>query len=288
MEFSDISGSYGLTAIGTPTSVNVTGSVQVGTPNQSIIYETTPDIVYSLALQIAVGDTLTLDMITGVVTGTVAGANQKETATIIAGAGCTSDGDLALVIEAVGLAGSPLTVNVPLTTATHTTQDLIAAQCRTTLAATSAITDFCTVGGSTNTFTLEKLDKDANDATFNALIPTARGVTGDATSDNTTAGVATSMAYKRTGTVWDATDAEGVPLAAATKVYSTLVKTTVADGGNLVIIDTEDYKKCEWLQGPHVDFESSEDGSHPWGTLAVDFSALFADALVYLDIHAGT
>ena len=50
----------------------------------------------------------------------VAGTQQVETATVVAAAGATSDGDLVVTVTAAGLVGSPLAVNVALTTADDT------------------------------------------------------------------------------------------------------------------------------------------------------------------------
>jgi hypothetical protein len=160
------------------------------------------------AIFAAQGDEMTLDAFTGDTTGTdafTAGTAQVETATIVAASGATSDGNLALVVTAAGMTGSPLTVNVALTTTAHTTAALIAEACRTTLAANTAVAALFTVGGSTTAITLTRKPTDtftvpggtlnlyaANDATLNILIPTALGVTGAASSTDTTAGVASA------------------------------------------------------------------------------------------------
>jgi hypothetical protein len=149
-----------------------------------------------------------LELTTGSTTGTdafTAGNAQVETATIVAASGATSNGNLALVVTAAGLTGSPLTVNVALTTTAHTTAALIAAACRTTLAANTAVAALFTVGGSSAAITLTRKPTStftvpggtlnlyaANDATLNLLIPTALGVTGASSSTNTTAGVASA------------------------------------------------------------------------------------------------
>jgi hypothetical protein len=109
------------------------------------------------------------------------------------------------VVTAAGMAGSPLTVNVALTTTAHTTAALIAAACRETLAANTAVAALFDVGGSSTAITLTRKPSliftvpggtlplhNGNDATLNILIPTALGVTGAASSTDTTAGVASA------------------------------------------------------------------------------------------------
>jgi hypothetical protein len=148
-----------------------------------------------------------LNLSTGSTTGTTAfssGTAQVETVTITAASGATSNGNLALVLTAAGLTGSPLTVNVALTTTAHTTAALIAAACRETLAANTAVAALFDVGGTTTAVSLTRKPSSeftvadgtlplypTNDGTLELVVPTALGVTG-ATSSNTTAGVASS------------------------------------------------------------------------------------------------
>ena len=283
MQFSSLQYGFGLTATGSAQGVHSLFSGTIGTPIVVATYPVNPDIVYSVALQIAQGATLTLNLATGAITGTIAGTYQKETSTLIAAAGCTSNGDLALFITAAGLTGSPITVNVPLTTAAHTTQNLIAAQCRTTLQADPRVTGFFAVGGTTNTFILEKLTKQANDATLGVLIPAARGVSVS-TSGHTTAGSAVAMAYRISGTVWDAKDAEGVPLATASKLYASLATCDSAGAG---VVNVEFQSNYSPLVVPFIEQKIHRLGNHPWNALAVSFTAATADVLIFLDIHAG-
>jgi len=119
----------------------------------------------------------------------VAGTAQIETATVTAASGATSNGDLTLVVTAAGMAGSPLTVEVPVTTAMNTAA-LVAAQIRAVLGATAAITSMFTVGGTSATVTLTRNVPAANDVTLNIAITGELGITAAATSANSTAGVA--------------------------------------------------------------------------------------------------
>lgn len=265
------------------TPVHVTGSFQIGTPLTTVVYDDDPDIAYSLALQIASGDTLTLDLATGIVTGTVAGTYQVETAT--AAGSITLTGNATVTVTSPLVTGSPLAVSVAVTNAD--TAATWAGKVRTALGLVTAITDHYTVGGSSTTITLTALAKAANDATLNIALAngTCTGITAAATSADTTAGVAASMAYKRTGAVWDATDHEGVALATATKVYGVAVACDSASSG---IADIAGIDKTTLLNASDVDFSVSKAGLHPWTATTVTFTAASGNIVVYLDIQAGT
>lgn len=119
----------------------------------------------------------------------VAGIAQVDTATVTAASGATSNGNLVVTVTAAGLAGSPLAINVPLTTAL-TTAALVAAEIRSILGATAAVTAMFAVGGASATVTLTRNTVAANDATLNIGIAAGLGVSAAASSANTTAGVA--------------------------------------------------------------------------------------------------
>lgn len=119
----------------------------------------------------------------------VAGTAQVETATVVAAAGATSDGDLVVTVTAAGLVGSPLAINVPLTTAENTAA-LVAAEIRSVLGATTAVTDLFTVSGTGADVVLTRNVPVANDGTLNVAIAAGLGVDAAASSANTTAGVA--------------------------------------------------------------------------------------------------
>ena len=274
---------YSVTATANASSVNVTGNLTIGTPQATLTYNDAPTVAYSLAMQIASGDTLTLDTSTGAVTGTVAGALQVETATIVAASGATTAGNLTVTVTSALVTGSPLAISVPLTLSENTAS-LVAAEVRSVLGATAAITDHYTVKGHGANYTLEALVMAVNDATLNLAHAndTSAGITTAASSTDTTAGVAASLAYKITGTTWDATDAEGITLPTMTKLHSVLM-TSTSDGSTLV---TDDATNVTSYTTPIVSLISNSDGLHPWTGNTVDFTAI-GDVLLYLDIHAG-
>lgn len=123
----------------------------------------------------------------------VAGTAQVETATVVAASGATSNGDLVVTVTAAGMAGSPLAVNVPLTTAANTAS-LVAAEIRAVLGATAAITAMFNVSGATDKVILTRNTVAANDATLNIAIAAGLGVSAAASSADTTAGVARVLA----------------------------------------------------------------------------------------------
>ena len=275
---------YELIASATPSAAQVSGGLTIGTAISTVAYTTSPDVVYSMRMEISEGDTLTMDVPSGQFTGTVEGVNQVETATVTAAAGCTSNGTVSVVVTANNITGSPLTVPVELTIATHTTAALIAGAIRTALSATAAITAKFTVGGSSASVVLTAISKLPNNATLNINIPGGLGITAAATSTNTTAGVGTSRAYRIEGTTWDAKDAEGVPLPLTAKLYSTLIKIlsstgimTAGDGGSIIAMENGD-----------VNLITSPTGNHPWDGSPLTFVATSGNTLLSLDIHAGT
>lgn len=274
---------YELTGSATPASVHVSGGFTIGTSLSYSKYTTAPDIVYSLAMSIAAGQSLTLAMATGAVTGTIAGASQIETATVVAAGGCTSNGTCSVVVTGSNLTGSPITVPVALTTATHTTAALIATAIKAALIENSVIAAQYTPGSSSADVTLTDLTQRPNDATLNIEIPSGLGITAAPTSADTQAGAYPNIAYRITGSEWDAKDAEGIALPSATKLYSVLLRTAT----QAAVVETYDGTNNTTDTAPFVELKSSPDGNHKWNGLNV---AIYSDidALIYLDIHAGT
>jgi hypothetical protein len=105
----------------------------------------------------------------------VAGVAQVETLTITAAAGATGNGNLVVTVTAAGIVGSPLAVNVPVTTAMNTAS-LVAAQIRSVLGAITAITDMFTVGGATVAVVLTRKAPVAPDATMSVAVAVGLGV----------------------------------------------------------------------------------------------------------------
>jgi len=283
MTLTGTSARYELVANADLTSENTSGSVQIGTPSTAIAYSTDPDIAYSLAMTISAGDILTLSTATGAVTGTVAGTNQVETATVVAASGITGNGNATVVFTSPLVTGSPLSTSVAVTTAL-TTATAVAGAIRTALQGVAAITAHFTIGGTGADITATAIEKAANDATLNISTAngTCTGITTAVTSANTTAAVGTSKAYRLSGITWDATDAEGKPLTAATKLYGMLIK-SVSGTGSVEIVQDD----IVTVKQGGVNFQLSEDGTHQWSAASVTFEATTGTALITIDIQAG-
>lgn len=142
------------------------------------------------------------------------GVAQVETATVVAASGATSNGNVALVLTSTALSGSPLTVTVPVTTASNTAT-LVAGVLAAGLAADAEVNAKFIVTSSAATIILTRRTVQpgvfaANDATLNLAIPAGLGITAAATSADTTAGVATAAPI---GVVVDSTPNDGAAAA---------------------------------------------------------------------------
>lgn len=168
---------------------NLTGRVTLGQTHSIDLSDSAAAYAFR-AIFSAAAQTATLAYATGAVTLSASGTQQVETATITAAAGCTTSGNLTLTLTSAAVAGSPLTIEVPITTSAHTTAALIAAACAKKINTLSAVTSKFTVEAVGATIVLTRIGGYANDATLNLAITGELGVTAAASSANTTAGVA--------------------------------------------------------------------------------------------------
>jgi len=267
-----------------PSAVNVSGSQSIGTSARALSYTDVPTVAYSMGMLIQDGDTLTLNLSTGAVTGTVAGTNQVETATIVAAAGATTAGNLNVTVTSALVTGSPLIVPVALLL-TDDTAAKVATKVRAALTATATITAHYTVGGTGADYSLTAIEKAANDSTLNLAHAngTSAGITTATTSTNTTAGVGTSRAFKFTGVTWDATDYEGRALPTMTKVHSILIRSDSTTG----TVEIADGTNTNIFTAPFMSLQSSPAGAHPSAGDTVTFEGDVAPITLYIDIHAG-
>ena len=220
---------------GQATSSLVTGIVQIGA-SQTATQFTTADIGYAIGVEIvASGGSVAIDLQTGIATPSaayVAGTAQVETATVVAAAGCTSNGTCSLTFTSAAVTGSPLTVVVQLTTASNSAT-LVAAALAAGLAANTAIAAVWTVTSSgADIIITRKSDangyKYANESGTNIAIPAGLGITAAPTSTNTTAGVVSSGVRVLDG---DGKDFEGVTLVSMARLYSLEVNVTSGTAG---------------------------------------------------------
>lgn len=121
----------------------------------------------------------------------LSGTNQMESQTVVAASGITSNGTMQSVVTAAGMTGSPVTINIPVTTALNTAA-LVAAEIRRALGRNPYVSAFFHIAGTGADVQLIAIDPAANDGTMNFTVNTgtAVGVTTSLTSTNTAAGVA--------------------------------------------------------------------------------------------------
>lgn len=125
------------------------------------------------------------------------GVAQVETAVVVEDTpGTLTAGNATLTVTTAiaGFVGSPLDIVVAL--ATNDTQDQVATKFRAALAANAQVAAHFTVGGATNAVILTARVVAANDTTLNIAYAdtTSAGLVDDASSNNTTAGVAPATA----------------------------------------------------------------------------------------------
>lgn len=101
----------------------------------------------------------------------------------------TLAGDMSVIVTAAGMIGSPKTLSVAV--ALNDTDAQVAAKVRAALAADADVVALFSVGGAGANVSLTRLQSAANDATLNIAYDndTCTGLTPDATSNNSTAGV---------------------------------------------------------------------------------------------------
>ena len=213
-----------------PASSLTTGRVTVGTSAAQQSFATA-DIGYAISARLTTSSTTaTLDVQTGVCTGSaafVAGVAQVETATVVAAAGATSSGNCIVTVTGSTLTGSPLAVTIPLTTSANTAT-LVASALAAGLNANTAIAAKYSVASSGADIVLTvKADANgnylANDGTLNIAIPSGLGITAAPTSANTTAGVVSSGVQVLDG---DGKDFEGVTLPSMARIYALEINVT--------------------------------------------------------------
>jgi hypothetical protein len=220
----------GTSFIATPASTLTRGSLTVGVTATQELF-TTADIGYAISSRLTTASTTaTLDVQTGVCTGSaafVAGVAQVETATVVAAAGATSNGNCIVTVTGSTLTGSPLAVTIPLTTASNTAT-LVASALAAGLNANTAIAAKYSVASSGAIILLTvKADANgnylANDGTLNIAIPGGLGITAASTSTDTTAGVASSGVQVLDG---DGKDFEGLTLPSMARIYALEINVT--------------------------------------------------------------
>jgi hypothetical protein len=227
---------YGLLATGQHTKTQVANDCEIGLASTTLPLTGATKAYCVSATLASASDTLTIDTETGIATIGTAPVAQIETATVVAAAGATSNGNLAVTVTGSRITGSPLAVSVSLTTADNTAA-LVAARIRSSLGQTPAIAEKYQVGGTGADVTLTEIDPQNNDATLNIAIAAGLGVSAITTSTNTTAGVG---GVKLTNSTGDGDDFEGIPLGEMQDIFGICIKNT-SIGSFLVDIGEGDF-----------------------------------------------
>ena len=233
--FSNIKAFTGLYGNATSLNSQETNEVQVGTSPTTTALTSATKIISFEALIVGSGSDLVIDISDLDSTGSTAwtaGTAQVETAT--AAGTITADGNAAVVVTAVGMTGSPKTIDVAVLNGD--TAAVWAGKVRTALAADADVSALFTVSGATTaiiltrkptkTYTLRGASVPlypANDGTLNISLDngTCTGITTAATSADTTAGVLTVGAYAPD---LDGNDVFGDATSGITTLYGLLIK----------------------------------------------------------------
>lgn len=282
MELSDTQVRYEIVATANPTSVHVNGASTIGTQITTLPYSVAPTVAYSLGMTIYDGDSLTLDMDTGAVTGTVAGQSQVETMTALGTVG--TSGTARAIITSGITPTSP--VNVDFDVVSGDTPTIWAGKCRAALAADPVISEFYTVGGSTTAVVLTTIEKLPDDSTLNitAVNVTSSGISPGSTSADTTPGIGNSRAYRINGQPWDQTDFEGKPLPAMTAIGSVLIKGE--SGDSAFNVTATGGAKTSAINPGDGDLSFSPACQHPWSGDTVTFAPISGSVVLTIDIQA--
>jgi hypothetical protein len=227
---------YGLLANGQHTKTQVANDCEIGLASTTLPLTGATKAYCVSATLASASDTLTIDTETGIATIGTTPVAQVETATVVAAAGATSNGNLAVTVTGARITGSPLAVSVPLTTAANTAA-LVAAQVRARFNATAAISSKYFVAGTGADVTLTEIDPQNNDSTLNIAIAAGLGVSAITTSTDTTAGVG---GVKLTNNTGDGDDFEGVSLGQMQDIFGMCVRNT-SIGSFLVDIGDGDF-----------------------------------------------
>ena len=227
----------GLFATASPTGSNLDGRITVG-ETQLRVNLTGADIAWSATAVLATAtDAFVIGTDDGDTSGSTAwaaGIAQVETATCVGT--ISGGGNAEVIVTAAGMTGSPKTLTVAVSASD--TPALWAAKVRTALTADTDVTALFAVSGATDDVILTRLATStttvptgsldmyaANDATLNISLDndTCTGITTDATSTATTAGVVSDGAKIYDG---DQLDFEGTTIPTAATMQGLLIRCT--------------------------------------------------------------
>ena len=288
MNYSGVSYGFGLIASAATLGTHSSLSGTIGTAPATTSYPVAPDIVYSLMLKIAAGDTLTWDTATAAIAGSVAATYAGRTLTFSGNA---------VADETVTIGSVAYTWKASVTT----TANEVKVGVDTATSVTNLINAITLGAGSGTLYGSATVEHPLVDATGGIstidVVAKSTGIAGNsiATTETMTnaafggptltGGLTGSGAYRKEGVEWAAVDPEGLPLPVATKIYSVLIQ--CADAADYTVTIASGAGDTVDEITPFVTQRINLPGNHPWTETTVTFSP-FAHATIYLDIHAGT
>ncbi len=255
MDLTNARATFGLNAKATPVKSGSSGTIQIGDSNASISLTDATKIISFDAVIVGSSSNLIIDVSDLDNTGSTAwtaGTQQVETNTVVAASGITTSGNATVTVTATGMAGTPKAISVPVTTAAHATATLIAAALADGLNADTAFSALFIASNSganllakskpTSTYTVNGTSipvYPADVADLNVAIAngTCAGITNDATSTSTTAGVATAGAYAPD---LDGTDFEGEATSGLSSVDGVFIKNSPDSATSALLTRTGD------------------------------------------------
>lgn len=219
---------YGLQTTATPGSPKSSGSIALGDSGITPAITGADALFVTEAVIANVGGVFAIDIEdndASTSTTFVSGTQQVETATAVGT--ITTSGNATVTVTAAGMTGSPKAISVAVLL--DDTAAEWAEKARVVLAADADITALFTVSGTTTAIVLTRLKNlgcaFANDATLNIALAddTSAGITEDATSANTTTGVASTGTILTGGA---SEDFEGIAVSALAPVQAVAIRCT--------------------------------------------------------------
>lgn len=247
MNLTDPKAISGLVTTATPQGDNLSGTLKLGKDAAETAMDSVTKVISCDAIMQGASSDLVIDLSDLDSTGTTAwaaGTAQVETATIVGT--ISTAGNMTVTVTSADVTGSPLALSVAVANADTASQ--VATKVRAALTDNTAISTYFTAGGSGADVTLAHKGTiqqtiqgtsipayPANDATLNIAYTndTCAGLTPDATSDDTTAGVASSGVYVP---ALDGNDFEGIATGGASALYGIYIKNSTPTGGDGIVL----------------------------------------------------
>jgi hypothetical protein len=268
----------GMTATANVSSVNTVGSMTIGSPVAALVYQDAPNVAYSLRMDIAAGETLTLDMATGAVTTDA----DPYTPTMIV-TGTLTDGTDPVVFPVLEYnsesGGKAYFADTDSDYFAQWDGSLAADgwALRKEVGASATWTSTADVA-TPNLVPTGEWNADTNPHAWKPVAP----ATG---TPVVTASAIGASAYRISGATWDETDFEGEPLPTMAKAHCVYVK-RIGGIGDLILTPSDGEAFQLRIDASLLTFDPN--GNLLISSDLIGFSASDGDASLTIDIHAGT